>query len=229
MSSLALSATGLSGGYGRVRILFDVDLSVATPGVTAVLGRNGAGKSTLLKVLIGELPAMGGDVKLGDVPITRLSTERRVRAGIAYVPQDLPIFSNLSVRDNLKIGAGRSGGIDRAIALFPKLGERLNHRSGALSGGERKMVAIGRAILSDPKILLLDEPTEGVWSGVIDEIGDRLSELARDISIILVEQHLDLAFRLADRIYVMDRGHVAFSGAPGEVRSDPRLLQCLSP
>ena len=141
------------------------------------------------------------------------------------------MFSRLSVRDNLSIGAlgGDRDGIQRVLSIFPKLGQRLDQAAGTLSGGERKMLAIARAVLLSPKLLLLDEPTEGVWIGVIDEIAERLAELATEIAIVIVEQHLELALGIAERAYVVDRGRVVVSGSSDEVRHDPRLLTYLAP
>lgn len=219
-------------GYGSSQVLFDVNLSVPDRGAVAVLGRNGAGKTTLLRTIIGELPPMAGHISLAGQAIDRLATERRVRRGIGYVPQEHAIFARLSVRENLQVGTLAAQGrrmIDRALTIFPKLGERLGQTAGTLSGGERKMLAIGRALLSDPKLLLLDEPTEGVWIGVIEEIADRLKALMRTIAIVIVEQHLDLALDVAADAVVLDRGRVALSGRSEEIRSDPRLLQYLAP
>ena len=222
----------VSAGYGGSQVLFDVNLSVPDRGAVAVLGRNGAGKTTLLRTIIGELPPIAGHISLEGQAIDRLPTERRVRRGIGYVPQEHAIFARLSVRENLQVGALAAQGrrmIDRALTIFPKLGERLGQTAGTLSGGERKMLAIGRALLSDPKLLLLDEPTEGVWIGVIEEIADRLKALMRTIAIVIVEQHLDLALDVAADAVVLDRGRVALSGRSEEIRSDPRLLQYLAP
>src|SRR5690606_26170048 len=140
-------------------------------GAIAVLGRNGAGKSTLLKTLAGELSPMSGAIRFEGVSIGATSTEARARAGIGYVPQDDAVFAGLSVRENLLLGAIRQRdktGVDEVLAVFPKLGKRLSQTAGTLSGGERKMLAIGRALLGRPKLLMLDEPTEGVWIGVIE-------------------------------------------------------------
>jgi branched-chain amino acid transport system ATP-binding protein len=148
------------------------------------------------------------------------------------LPQEQAVFARLSVRDNLAVGmlsSQDSRALERVLAIFPKLGERLNQAAGTLSGGERKMLAIARALLSDPKVLLLDEPTEGVWIGVVEEITERLIDLAKEIALVIVEQHLDLALRVASRAYVLDRGRVALSGESREVRDDPRLLTYLAP
>ena len=229
-----LEVQDLSAGYGRVRVLFGVSLSAPKRGAVAVLGRNGAGKTTLMQAIVGELPATGGRVLLDGADATALPTERRARAGLGYVPQEGAVFARLSVRENLEIGAeagprGRRGGLDRALAAFPKLGGRMGQVAGTLSGGERKMLAIGRALLGEPRLLLLDEPTEGVWVGVIEEIAERLAEVARGVGVVLVEQHLDLALRLAGRVYVMERGQVALEGTSAELRDDPRLLRYLAP
>jgi branched-chain amino acid transport system ATP-binding protein len=227
-----LDVRTLSAAYGRSQVLFDVSLTVPRRGGVAVLGRNGAGKTTLLKTIVGELGASGGNVRLDGSDVLHLPTERRIRLGMGYVPQEHTVFGKVSVRENLEVGSltgGNRSPIDRALAIFPKLGQRLTQPAGTLSGGERKMLAIDRALLTDPKLLLLDEPTEGVWIGVIEEIADRLKALVRDVAIIIVEQHLDLALRLADYAYVLDRGRIALEGPSAAVRDDPRLLQYLAP
>jgi branched-chain amino acid transport system ATP-binding protein len=222
----------LSAGYGRSRVLFGIDLAVPAQGAVAVLGRNGAGKTTLMNTIVGEIEAEEGVIFFSGADVTRARTERRIRLGIGYVPQEQAIFSRLSVRENLAIGAlgsrGRNG-LDRAVGLFPKLGERLDQTAGTLSGGERKMLAIGRALLGEPKLIILDEPTEGVWIGVIEEIVGRLAELAREKAVLIVEQHLEVALQLADRVCVLDRGRVVIEGTPAEVRANPQLLTYLAP
>ncbi|MBI5133027.1 MAG: ABC transporter ATP-binding protein [Rhodopseudomonas palustris] len=227
-----LDVRDLDAGYGRSQVLFGVSMSAPWRGGVAILGRNGAGKTTLLKAIMGELPVKRGQVSLDSRDVTKLPTEQRIRAGFGYVPQDHPVFARLSIRDNLAVGAltnKDSHAVDRVLEMFPKLGQRLDQAAGTLSGGERKMLAIGRALLSEPSVLLLDEPTEGVWIGVIEEITDRLVALAKDIAVVIVEQHLDLALRVADHAYVLDRGRVALTGTAEEVRNDPRLLQYLAP
>lgn len=227
-----LNIQNLDAGYGRSQVLFDVSMSVPWRGGVAILGRNGAGKTTLMKAIIGELPLLGGSVRLDARDVGRLPTEQRIRLGLGYVPQEHSVFGRLSVRDNLAVGAltnRDSQAVSRILEIFPKLGQRMDQVAGTLSGGERKMLAIGRALLSDPRVLLLDEPTEGVWIGVIDEITERLILLAKEISVVIVEQHLDLALRVASRAYVLDRGRVALMGPAAEVRDDPKLLQYLAP
>jgi branched-chain amino acid transport system ATP-binding protein len=227
-----LDVRDLCVSYGRSQVLFDVSLAVRRRGAVAVLGRNGAGKTTLLKTIIGELAATSGCIALGGSDVTRMPTERRVRLGVGYVPPEQAVFGRLSVRENLALGAlsnRRALGVERVLAMFPKLGKRLGQSAGTLSGGEQKMLAIGRALLSNPRLLLLDEPTEGVWVGVVEEIAERLRALAGDIAIVIVEQHFDLALALADYAYVLERGRVALDGRASVVRGDPRLLQLLAP
>lgn len=232
MPDVYLNVASLDAGYGRSQVLFGVNLVVPSRGGVAILGRNGAGKTTLLKAIIGELPLLGGSITLDARDVSQLPTEQRIRAGFGYVPQEHSVFARLSVRDNLAVGAltnRRADAIDRVVEIFPKLGQRMDQAAGTLSGGERKMLAIGRALLSNPNILMLDEPTEGVWIGVIEEITDRLVMLAKDIAVVIVEQHLDLALRVAKQAYVLDRGRVALSGAADDVRNDPQLLHYLAP
>ena len=227
-----LDVSGLCVSYGRRQVLFDVSLAARPRGAVAVLGRNGAGKTTLLRTIVGELEARSGSIMLGARDITRMPTERRIRMGLGYVPQEHSVFGRLSVRENLAVGAlssPDSSPVDRVLTMFPKLGQRLGQPAGTLSGGERKMLAIGRALLSNPKFLLLDEPTEGLWVGVVEEIAERLRELVKEIAIVIVEQHLDLALDVADYAYVLDRGRVALEGRSSAVRNDPQLLQWLAP
>ena len=230
--SAFLQVRDLCVSYGPSPVLFDVTLTAPRRGAVAVLGRNGAGKSTLLKTIVGELAPCSGSIAFNLQDITRLPTERRIHSGLGYVPQEHSVFSRLSVRENLEVGAltnRERSPIDLVLAWFPKLAQRLDQPAGSLSGGERKMLAIGRAILSNPKLLLLDEPTEGVWIGVIEEISERLRGLMKGIAVVIVEQHIELALNLAEYAYVLDRGRVALEGRASDMRNDPRLLQLLAP
>ena len=227
-----LSVRDISTFYGSSQVLFDVSLEAPARGAIAVLGRNGAGKTTLMKTLVGELRPRHGSINFDGQLCTRMPTEQRIRRGLGYVAQEQAVFGQLSVRENLRVGALANpdkGAIERVLTIFPKLGERLPQSAGTLSGGERKMLAISRALLGNPTLLLLDEPTEGVWIGVVEEIVERLLDLARDISLIIVEQHLELALRVTDYAYVLDRGRVALAGPSEAVRDDPQLLRLLSP
>lgn len=175
---------------------------------------------------------MAGSIAFRGTSVDALAPSARAMRGLGYVPQDTPVFRNLSVRDNLFAGAinhKTTGDLDQVISLFPKLADRMRQTAGTLSGGERKMLGICRALLGRPALLMLDEPTEGVWVGVIEEIADRLSQLQDRMAIVIVEQHLDLALRLADRVDVMVRGKIALSGAPDTVRENPEFLRLLAP
>lgn len=228
-----LEANGLCTYYGTSQALFDVALAVPSRGGVAILGRNGAGKTTLLKTLSGDLKPARGNIRFDGTEATRMRTEQRVRKGIGYVPQEQGVFARLTVRENLLVGAmaTKSGesAIDEVVSLFPKLGQRMAQQAGTLSGGERKMLAIGRALLARPHLLMLDEPTEGVWHSVVDEIAQRLAELAATIAILIVEQHLKLALDISQYCYVMDRGRIALSGESRKMRDDPELLRLLAP
>ena len=222
----------LCSGYGRSQVLFGLSLEVPAQGAICVLGRNGAGKTTLLKTIAGDLPTMSGTIEFDGRRVEAASMEGRARSGLGYVPQENAAFSGLSVLENLQLGAIRQrdkSGIDEVLTVFPKLGTRLGQAAGTLSGGERKMLAIGRAMLGRPKLLMLDEPTEGVWIGVIEEIAEQLQKLAKTMAVILVEQHIELAMRVAETAYVMDRGRIALKGPVEQVHADPELLRYLAP
>lgn len=232
LDSPLLSVDQLCSGYGRSQVLFGLSLEVPVKGAVCVLGRNGAGKTTLLKAIAGDLPAISGAIQFNGKRIDRFSMEKRARDGLGYVPQDDAVFSGLTVSENLRLGASFSkndAGIEEVLSIFPKLGKRLGQAAGTLSGGERKMVAIGRAILGRPKLLMLDEPTEGVWIGVIEEIAEQLIRLSTSISVVLVEQHIELAMKVAQTAYVMERGRVVLSGPVADVKEDPALLRFLAP
>ena len=227
-----LQVDALCAGYGRSQVLFDLSMALPLTGAVAVLGRNGAGKTTLLKTLAGEITPMSGSIVFDGRPATTDPPERRARDGLGYVPQEHAIFARMTVRENLLLGAmGRQsrGAIDEVLDFFPKLGARLSQTAATLSGGERKMLAMGRALLGRPRLLMLDEPTEGVWIGVIEEIAERLAELAGRMCVVLVEQHVELALRVASYAYVIDRGEIALQGPAATVRDSPDLLRFLAP
>jgi branched-chain amino acid transport system ATP-binding protein len=233
MPDTLLEAEGLCTYYGTSQALFDVSLKVPSHGAIAILGRNGAGKTTLLRTLAGDLSPTRGSIKFDGEDATRMPAEQRVRNGIGHVPQEQAVFSGLTVKQNLLIGqmadsTGESR-IEEVVDLFPQLGQRFQQKAGTLSGGERKMLAIGRALLGRPYLLMLDEPAEGVWHGVVEEIAQRLEQLARAIAVLIVEQHVELALRVAQYCYVMDRGRVALEGRSEDVRKDPNLVRLLAP
>ncbi len=214
-----LTATALEVAIGGSRILRGVTLTVPANSVVCLMGRNGVGKTTTLKTLTGLIKADAGAVTLDGQVLTGASPEVRARSGIGYVPQGREIFPHLTVEENLKIGAiaqgkNLNGNLERIFELFPILKEFLPRKGGMLSGGQQQQLAIGRALLTEPKVLILDEPTEGIQPNIIDQIGDTIRRLREEgrMSILLVEQYLDFAKELADIFYIMDRGAVVAHG-----------------
>ncbi|MEV5646716.1 urea ABC transporter ATP-binding subunit UrtE [Nocardia sp. NPDC052254] len=222
-----LTLTTVCAGYGRSRIVHDIDLEVARHSVTAVLGHNGAGKSTLLKTVVGLLPAQAGTIELDGLDITRLRPHQRVRHGLAYVPQGQRSFAQLTTRENLlvvaerRVRAGRATtsrtAVDATLDLFPALRDLLDRPAGLLSGGQRQQLAIARALLTEPKLLILDEPTEGIQPNVVAEIESAITQLTSNntLSALLVEQHIGFALNSAQRYHVLQAGRIVASGAGG--------------
>ena len=213
--------------YGESHTLWDVDLDVPEGQCTCLLGRNGVGKTTLLQCIMGLLPLRSGEVRFDGVAVQDLPAERRAGMGIGYVPQGRQIFPLLTVRENLEIGLAarrdRQRHIPEAIfALFPVLKDMLNRRGGDLSGGQQQQLAIGRALVLDPRLLILDEPTEGIQPNIVAEIGDIIRRLNREqgLTVLLVEQKLPFARRVADRFCILDRGRAVATGAMGELGDD---------
>jgi branched-chain amino acid transport system ATP-binding protein len=211
--------------YGASHVLQGVSLTVGDGEAVAVLGRNGAGKTTLIRSIVGFTPPRRGRVRLDGRDITRLPSHRIARLGVGVVPQGRRVFPSLDVREHLAVGARPGSGagwtIDRILDLLPRLRERLRHRGGKLSGGEQSMLACGRALVGNPRILLLDEPSEGLAPLLVRELGRILRELkAGGTSILLVEQNLSFALDVADRVHVMSRGHIVHAAAPDALRRD---------
>ncbi|MFJ9600850.1 urea ABC transporter ATP-binding subunit UrtE [Streptomyces althioticus] len=208
-------------GYDRTTVLHGVTVEVPEDGVAAVLGHNGAGKSTLLRTVMGLVPASAGTVLLDGEDITRLAPHRRVARGVAYVPQGQQCFPHLTTAENLQLVAdGRPDGkeaVAEALDLFPVLRELSGRRAGLLSGGQRQQLAIARALVTRPRLLLLDEPTEGIQPSVVAEIEETVLALTRrgGLSVLLVEQHVGFAMRAARRYYVLEAGRVTSSGDGG--------------
>jgi len=214
VSNSYLEINNLSGGYEASQVLFDLSFVIPKTGVTAIVGRNGAGKSTLLQTIMGFIKPSAGAISFEGKDITSGSTYSRTRLGIGYVPQDRPVFSELSVRENLLIGASRLPKKERTdlapvLEIFPKLADRLDQKAGTMSGGERKMVGIARALIGQPKLLVMDEPTEGVWHGVVDEIQERLIAYGKNNAILIVEQNLDFTIGMASQILLLERGVIS--------------------
>ena len=216
-----LEIRSLRAGYGRTTVLHEVTVTVPENGVAAVLGHNGAGKSTLLRAAMGSIRPTAGTILLDGEDITRLAPHRRVTRGMAYVPQGQQSFPHLTTAENLRLVAdGRPDGreaIAEALDLFPVLGELAGRRAGLLSGGQRQQLALARALVTRPRVLLLDEPTEGIQPSVVREIEDVVLTLTArgGLSVLLVEQHVGFAMRAAERYFVLEAGRVTSSGAGG--------------
>lgn len=229
-----LDVAGLRAGYDTAGVLHGLDLAVLPQEVHVLLGRNGAGKTTLLRSLAGLTPPTptGGSIHFDGTDLVGVSPHRVARLGVSLVPQGRRLFQSLTVRENVAIAAGRRAGAwteEAVLDLFPRLGERWEQRSGTLSGGEQQMVAIARALVTNPRLLLLDEPTEGLAPIVNDKILDTLRTL-KDAgqTVLLAEQNVDFALEVADRVSVLgDGGQVAWSGAPAELRANPQTLSDL--
>jgi branched-chain amino acid transport system ATP-binding protein len=234
VSEALLQVDALRGGYGASQVLFGIDFAVAEQGAVAVLGRNGAGKTTLLRTLLGYLPPTGGHVHLRGEDVTGVAPARLARKRVGYMPQDQVVFPTLTVEENLQIGLqalprGDRGSTAQAYELFPKLAARRRQQAGTMSGGERKMLGLARALLGRPELLILDEPTEGVWHGVVDEILGALRRVAEQAAILIVEQHLELALELAGSAIVLQRGEVVLRGTPEELHTNDALRRYLAP
>jgi urea transport system ATP-binding protein len=227
-----LSIQGLNQFYGGSHILWDIDLQVPEGSCTCLMGRNGMGKTTLLKCIMGLLPTSSGAMAYGpaaeSIDIARVAADRRARLGIAYVPQGREIFSQLTVEENLRIGMdSRRGGKIKVIPehifeWFPVLKKMLRRRGGDLSGGQQQQLAIGRAMVLDPKLLILDEPAEGIQPNIVHEIGDIILRLNREakLTVLLVEQKLPFARRVASEFRIIDKGRIVSSGEISALTDD---------
>jgi branched-chain amino acid transport system ATP-binding protein len=224
----ALRLAGLRAGYGETVILEDVALALPERGSLAVLGRNGVGKTTLLATIMGHTTFHAGAVFFGDRQVERLPVYERVRLGIGYVPQGRDIFASLSVDENLMVAArpGKRWTLERVYDLFPRLAERRHHRGNQISGGEQQMLAIGRALMGNPTLLLMDEPLEGLAPIIVEALLKSLQRLLAEdeLAVILVEQHAKLALQATREALVMSRGRVIHQGASRELLADPERL-----
>jgi urea transport system ATP-binding protein len=219
-----LSVTSLNQFYGGSHTLWDVDLAVMPGSRTCIMGRNGMGKTTLLKCIMGLLPVSSGEISFDGNDLGNRSVEERARLGIGYVPQGREIFSHLTVEENLRVGLGaRKNGPrvipDRIYDLFPVLKQMLNRRGGDLSGGQQQQLAIGRALVLQPKLLILDEPTEGIQPNIVHEIGDIVLKLNQEegLTVLLVEQKLPFARRVASEFCILDKGRRVVAGPISEL------------
>ena len=226
---MILEVTGLNARYGRAHILHDIGLDVRVGEVVVVLGRNGAGKSTTLKSLMGVVTPRTGSVKLDGVDLAGRKSHAVARAGIQLVHEDRRIFGSLNVEENLVIAgltASKRWPLERIYTMFPRLKERRNNRGTDLSGGEQQMLAIARALVRDPKIILLDEPFEGLAPIIVRDLMKACSDLgAAGQTIVLVEQNLAATLSLAQRIYIVNNGHIVHEGPAQEIKAQPEVLQ----
>jgi branched-chain amino acid transport system ATP-binding protein len=224
--SLALEVRGVESGYGKIQVLWGVDVTLKEGSMVAVLGPNGAGKTTLLRTIMGIIRAWRGSVMMYGLDITSMPSHRRVELGLTMVPEGRRLFPDLTVRENLELGAYTRRARERigetlelVFNLFPRLKERLHQKAGSLSGGEQQMLAIARALMTRPKVLMLDEPSQGLAPKIAWEVAEALDKIRRevDISVILVEQNVALALEKADYVYLLEQGRVVLEGFREEV------------
>jgi urea ABC transporter ATP-binding protein UrtE len=225
-----LEVVDLRAGYGAIPVLAGISLSVAAGEFTGILGHNGMGKSTLLKTLIGVLPATSGRILLEGEDVTRMPCDERARRGLGYVPQGREIFPGLSVLDNLRFALAARGrpdptALEQVLAEFPRLKPLLERPGGALSGGEQQLLALARCLIQQPRLVLLDEPTEGIQPSIIETIAEKLAELRqrRGLTMILVEQNLDFIKGLSDRVLVIQKGRILRAVEPAAL-DDPAMI-----
>jgi branched-chain amino acid transport system ATP-binding protein len=231
MSEPLLAVDGLCTNYGKIRILRDVTLSVGEGEVVALLGLNGAGKTTTLRSILGLTPARAGTIRYAGHDITAWPAYKIARLGVGYVPEGRRMFKDLSTLENLQLAENGRGGawtIPRVLEHLPKLAELRARKAGRLSGGEQEMLAIGRALVSNPRLLLIDEPSQGLAPLVVEEVYRILTELKQTgVAILLVEQNALLALKIADRAYVLDSGRVVHSGPAAELAADRDRIRTL--
>jgi branched-chain amino acid transport system ATP-binding protein len=227
LATEALALEGIDALYGESHVLHGVSFALGEGRVLALLGRNGAGKTTCMNTVVGFLPPRSGSVRLFGKPVERLSPEAISRRGIGLVPQGRRVFPRLTVRENLVVAFQKRSAwtLDKVFDLFPRLKERAGQDAGSLSGGEQQMLAIGRALMGNPSVLLMDEPSEGLAPLIVAEVGRTIARLKREgQSIVLVEQNVQLAFGLADDVVILNTGRVAFAGPVDAVREDSSLI-----
>ena len=230
VTQVLLDVQGLTSGYGAVQVLRGLDLQIGMGEIVALLGSNGAGKSTFNNTLSGIVPATGGKITFDGQAIARARHTAIVDAGLIHVPEGRRVFPNLSVLENLELGAYRRGkdhraaNLRRVYELFPRMEERLDQKAGTLSGGEQQMLAIGRGLMAEPKLLILDEPSLGLSPKLVEEMFAMIQQLNRDgLTILLVEQNVGQSLEIAHRAYVMEQGAIQFSGRPDELLANPAL------
>ena len=217
MAEPMLEIVGVTAGYGRTMVLFDIDVSIPVGGAAAVMGHNGAGKTTLLRVAVGQIPLRSGKVFLDGEDVTKLAPNRRVKRGLGYVPQGQLCFPQMTAMENLQLVSATRSEIDEVLDTFPALTDLLDRPAGLLSGGQRQQLAIARTLLTQPRLLILDEPTEGIQPNVVAEIEQVIVDLTQrgDLTVLLVEQHVGFALRSTDSYYVLESGRITGHGEGG--------------
>ena len=233
MKKPLLEVRGVSAGYGQVKVLKDLALKVDEGSITALLGANGAGKTTLMRVISGLIPTTAGDLVFDGRSVSRTSSSGRVDLGISLVPEGRLIFPEFTVEENLKVGAfvrrvrGRQAELSRQMMdLFPRLRERHRQVGETLSGGEQQMLAIARALMSEPRLLLLDEPSLGLAPQVVVQVFDKIQEVRRNgVTVFIVEQDVHATLEFADYAYVIENGELQIEGSAGDIREDPRVKE----
>jgi len=230
--SAILEVRDLSVSYGAIKALKSVSLTLSEGEIVTLIGANGAGKTTTLRAIMGLVPAAGGEVRYRGEPTRSTPTHKLVRDGLVLVPEGRIVFANLTVRENLEMGAysrrdsGVASDYEKVYTLFPRLKERLKQTAGTLSGGEQQMLAMGRALMSKPRVLLLDEPSLGLAPIVVHAIFEAIEEIHRSgVPVLLVEQNANAALRHSKRAYVLETGHVALEGTSAEVASNPKVKE----
>jgi branched-chain amino acid transport system ATP-binding protein len=227
----AIEVSGLNTFYGKSHILHDVSLEAAEGSVTTLLGRNGAGKTTTMRSIMGLTPARSGSVRVFGHDSAKLAPYRVARLGVGYVPEGRRVFANLSVEDNLKVPQGAKGPFDvaRIYQLFPRLEQRKMNRGRQLSGGEQEMLSIARALLLNPKVLILDEPSQGLAPLIVKDVFNIVSTMKKEgMTVLLVEQNVRMALEVADTVYVLDHGMVVHHGPAAALAGDEALIQSLA-
>jgi urea transport system ATP-binding protein len=230
-----LSVEGLHAGYGRTPILHGIDFRVGQGEIVAIVGRNGVGKSTLMKSLIGLLPSTQGSITFGGVDVTREPANGRAVRGIGYIPQGRHVFPRLTVMENLSMGLTIGGPrrekrLELVLRTFPILKDRQDQKAGTMSGGEQQQLAIGRALIGNPDLMLLDEPSEGIQPSIVSQIARNMRELNKELglSVLFVEQNIDMILSMAQRCYVMDKGRIVDQVAPEQLKDDTVVRKYLA-